>query len=105
VIAFRINAVTQANRYEATTIAEEVLASLGGFILDHHLYSNVSTVLNVELQLDRIDELVDHLAKRGFTVSSSKHIESRAQAAQGTLQITFVHDEPDIRHEVPAVPG
>jgi hypothetical protein len=23
----------------------------------------------------------------------------------GTLQITFVHDEPDLRIEVPAVPG
>jgi hypothetical protein len=31
--------------------------------------------------------------------------EARASEVTGTLEITFVHNEPDLRIEVPPIPG
>lgn len=92
--------------------ARSAITDSGGWILDAKLFSNVSINLSFEIPASRIDSLLDALESIELHLSPSS-LESLAQHRSdqtsgdiaGSLQITFIHDEPDLRIEVPAIPG
>lgn len=102
---FRINATTHRERYEITNLVLDAVSSNNGFVLDSHLYSNISTVLNIEIAAEALDSLVSELEGLGLNVKCESPAGAIVGKLLGTLQITFVHNDPDIRHEVPMVPG
>jgi hypothetical protein len=101
----RINATTDRERYEITKEIQDVLAACNGYVLDSHLYSNISTVLNIEINASAIDAFINELEALGMRIKCERSLDVNDQDVRGTLQITFVHNDPDIRHEVPMVPG
>ncbi|HET6512038.1 MAG TPA: hypothetical protein VFH43_07600 [Candidatus Kapabacteria bacterium] len=101
----RINATTDRERYGITKEIQDALTRNGGYVLDSHLYSNISTVLNIEIPGTAIDELLNELEALGMRIKCERPRGESDQDVRGTLQITFVHNDPDIRHEVPMVPG
>ena len=108
----RINGTTKSNRNEVISRARNAITGSGGWILDAKLFSNVSINLSFEIPASRIESLRDALALIDLHLSTSS-FESFEQCranetsgdVAGSLQITFIHNEPDLRIEVPAIPG
>lgn len=98
---------------------KEAISKSGGSILDFHMFSNLSICLNFELMVGKIDKLSEALKATGMQMSeeSQRLLENcrrgleqldgktRASEVTATLAITFIHDEPDLRIEVPSIPG
>lgn len=109
-MALQWNAVATGNRLETAARARQALAAAGAWILDHHTFSNLSLSIAFEISPAALPRLMDELDAAGISLTRS----SRAQLAEpdpetglapASLQITFIHDEPDLRDVVPAVPG
>lgn len=92
--------------------ARDAITESGGWILDAKLFSNVSINLSFEIPANRIRSLRDALELIELHLSTSS-VESIAQHRAdepsgdiaGSLHITFINDEPDLRIQVPAIPG
>ena len=59
-------------------------------------------------ELKAIDLKLTEESEKVFKELSSIPLNPKQQSDQnvtGTLQITFIHNEPDLRIEVPAIPG
>lgn len=115
----RLNGITKRDRHEMIFSVKEAILKGGGFVTDFHMFSNLSICLNFELSARKIESF--HMALKatglGLTEESqellaecSKQMEQLGEEAgasevAGTLEITFIHDEPDLRIEVPPIPG
>jgi hypothetical protein len=101
------------------SLAKEAVIKSGGWIIDFKVFSNISICLNFELPDRNIDQLYSTLRSIGLRLSQESedllsnwyhrqekpNTEPKAVDVAGTLQITFVHNEPDLRIKVPAIPG
>jgi len=87
----------------------------GGWILDVKLFSNISICFNFEIPPTRLEQLREMLVNTGLRLSddsiqslsnSSPRISGPSdENTAGSLQITFIHSEPDLRIQVPPIPG
>ena len=103
---FAIHALTSKNRLQVTQLVESALAGAGADILDFHQFSNISLTLTCEIRGDRIDLLVKLVEQSGCKVAKVQVPETLScDVITGFLVLTFIHNEPDLRVEVPAVPG
>ncbi|HEX8891301.1 MAG TPA: hypothetical protein VF779_19290 [Pyrinomonadaceae bacterium] len=114
----RLNAVTRLDRHLMITRAKEAISEHGS-ILDFHLFSNHSICFNFELAVGKIGKLHDALQQSGLMLTGEterllancrkglEQLDAKEKASEvtGTLQITFIHDEPDLRIEVPPITG
>ena len=101
------------------SLLRDAIQHSGGWITDFHLFSNISICINFELPLRHAAQLsaaLDALNLRLSEESTSAleacsrrseqyGTESAETALAGTLQVTFIHNEPDLRIEVPPIPG
>ena len=115
----RITASTHADRIEMTSRAERAITRSGGWILDFKQFSNISICINFEIANKNIETLHLALKATGLSLSqqsdealsSRSHLQNQPDAKlkeadiPTTLQITFIHNEPDLRRDVPAIPG
>lgn len=112
----RLDAYTRDERHEMTRRAEDAINSAGGWLVDVNFASNKSAVLRFELPLSAAEPFRAALLATGLKPSeeSTAALASLCEAAargpdpvdvMGTLTLTFVHDEPDLRRVVPSVPG
>jgi hypothetical protein len=99
-------------------VGEAILRG-GGYVLDFHMFSNAAICINFEVPAGNVERLYASLKGTGLRLSRESHelladcrdelnrLGEGAKAADvaGTLQITFIHDEPDLRIEVPPIPG
>ena len=101
-----LSAITKQERNAATTLVMDTIVAQGGWVEDVHLYSNIMTTVNFVMPSKKIAELVAALNARGIHAegaapeTSNEDIETRS-----SLQITFIHNEPDLKREIPQVPG
>jgi len=108
----RINASTHADRIDMTSRAEQALTGTGGWILDFKQFSNISISISFEISTKNLGRLYQALKATGLDLSRqsdealSNYGDLKNQAdIQASLQITFIHNEPDLRRDVPAIPG
>lgn len=115
----RINCFTKANRHEVISGVKDAFLRSGGFITDFHMFSNASLCVNFELPLGSVRKFRLLLSEVEMQLSDDseamlKSYDAEAVAASagseealivGTLQISFFHNEPDLRIEVPPIPG
>lgn len=109
----RLDGFTKAERMGMTARVSEAINQAGAWITDFHLYSNVLICINFEVPSAKLERLATSIQETGLHLSQESweqlipaH-ESTLKDKEliGTLQITFVHNEPDLLREVPAVPG
>jgi len=105
----QLSATTRVQRHDATARAEEIINRCGGWIVDFSLFSNIMTVLRFEVPVARLPELARGLAEADLHLDEPSQTALRAMTGEGevfgTLQLTFIHGEPDLRREVPPIPG
>lgn len=103
-----LTAVTRRERKEATSFVFDTVNALGGWIDDVQMYSNVMNTIRMTLAAGAYPALIAALRDGGIAVEAPPAdppgIQPEAER-MATLQITFIHDEPDLKREVPAVPG
>ncbi|HVF91902.1 MAG TPA: hypothetical protein VNH22_17685 [Blastocatellia bacterium] len=110
---------TRSERQESISRAKEAIQASGGWILDFKLFSNVSISVSFEAPLRGIEKLFSmliaadiHLDRESEELLAS-YMRDREQLSErrlstevpGVLQLIFIHNEPDLRIEVPAIPG
>lgn len=109
----RLDGFTKAERIQMTARVSEAINQAGAWITDFHLYSNILICINFEVPSTNLDRLAASVQETGLHLSqqsleqlmAAKESLLKDKELVGTLQITFVHNEPDLFREVPAVPG
>jgi hypothetical protein len=94
--------------------ALSAIGDAGGWLLSHTLFSNMAATLRGEIPQSGLGTLRDSLQSAGVKLDdeSLARISAASPPASliGTdrlvvLSITFLHNQPDLRQDVPAVPG
>lgn len=108
----QLSGFTRADRIQVTDRVSEAINQAGGWITDFHLYSNILICINFEVPLSNLNKLTASLQETGLQLSQESleqltpaNASMLKQELAGTLQITFIHGDPDLIREVPAVPG
>lgn len=95
------------------------MAASGAWVVDVKLFSNMSVCFNFEIPIDHTEQLREALAATDLQLTGESNDsfasfrerqesateDSPATDIAGTLQITFIHNEPDLRIEAPRIPG
>lgn len=103
-----LTAVTRVERKAATSFVFETVNRLGGWIDDVHMYSNLMNTIRLTLPAGAFAALTAALEDAGIAVDPPRglgEIRDPALERMATLQLTFIHDEPDLRRELPPIPG
>lgn len=114
-----LSAVTRVNRHTAMRDIDDIVVSCGGWIEGHTLFSNIAATFRFVLPASglepfaaRLDDAGLHLDAAGLAALAERARSGPAdetglggEEVAGALAVTFVHDEPDLRREIPAVPG
>lgn len=109
----RLNATTKADRHLVIESVKNAIATSGGWILDFKLFSNLSAFISFELPQENLVTLPDALNEIGLQLNKAglqaiydlTDQQTAPAEISATLQITFIHDEPDLRIPVPMIPG
>ncbi|MEG3900015.1 hypothetical protein QT989_30755 [Microcoleus sp. SVA1_B6] len=96
-----------------TAHVSEAISQAGAWITDFHQYSNILICINFQVPIANLDKLAATLQETGLHLSQesldqlmpANDSTLKDEEFGGTLQITFVHNEPDLLREVPVVPG
>jgi hypothetical protein len=114
-----INASTSRDRHAVVEELERLLGEVGAWITDCHPFSNVSLNVSFEISGSAAAGALaagfweSRLQQAGLQVSAACLAALRETIARcapdaalgGTVQITFFHQERDLRIPVPAIPG
>jgi hypothetical protein len=112
--SLRLNGATRADRLTITAkIRDIIVTECHGWIGDFYQYSNTSLCLHFEIPAERVPALHNALSEAaiGFGPDADEAYQCISSADRKSdfvpciLQITFIHDEPDLRRKIPAVPG
>ena len=82
-------------------------------MVDHTLFSNIAITIRLSLPIGKLGDFRSRLGEAGVRLDDASAEQSQIIARDDdgeaeitvSLNITFVHDEPDLRRPVPAVPG
>ncbi len=109
-----LSGVSKANRYDVTAEIDRAIMGLGGWITGHGLFSNILVTFRFEMPTAQFPALADRLAASGVHLDEDSlawleavaiHSPNSMKEIPASIAVTFLHNEPDLRHEVPAVPG
>ena len=95
------------------------MTASGAWVVDVKLFSNVSVCFSFEVPGSHVEQLREALATTGLHLTNDSVDSlvslldpdapdtdgSQGRDIAGTLQITIIHNEPDLRIEVPQIPG
>ena len=98
----RLSIFTSMDRNEALLEVREAIAKAGGWIVDQTLFSNVAGTINFEISPGSFGKLKDNLVDANLKL----HIDSElpfqsTEDMKASISITFSHQEPDMKREVP----
>lgn len=109
-----MSGVSKEGRPQVTSTVSVTSSATGGWVISHTLFSNIAITIQFSLPEQKLGEFQDHAIAAGVRLDNDslakirKVIERNApRTAEFTtsLNITFMHNEPDLRQEIPAAPG
>ena len=109
-----LNAVTKRNRFDVMAEIDDAAAGFGGWIAGHTLFSNIATTFQCVVPLRHVAPFGERLAALSLSLDGESKAQLTEQAGSTAdpetevniaLNVTFIHDEPDLRRDVPMVPG
>ena len=111
----QLEGITRTERHVAVDKVKESILSGGGFITDFIAFSNKSVCIKFEVSFGSLEKLAKRVFETSVLTSKSiQELESKIVDVQignpdkeiaCTLNLMFVHDEPDLRREAPPIPG
>jgi hypothetical protein len=110
----RLNGYTKLDRLLCgIRLREEITQTCSGWITDFFEYSNISLCLHFEIAARRVPLLLTAIERAEVRLLTEgdavlKEFASELESEDElrcSLQVTFVHNEPDLRRHIPAVPG
>lgn len=116
---FHLNTFTRDDRNEMINRANQVISKSGGWLLDHKMFSNKTINLIFEIAQGNLGNLLPSLEESKFKIIDESRVllksfaqdvmqlkpEALDKTVIGTLQVTFMHNDPDMRIENPPIPG
>lgn len=99
--SFQWQAVSRGEPGAAWSAVCDAVSEAGGCVLDARSFSNKAFVATIELPAARQPRLIEALRSRGVEPSGA----AEPLGAEGTLRVDLIHDAPDSRDDIPAVPG
>lgn len=105
----QIQGITRAERHAVISQASDAVIACRGYILDYHQFSNLAVCFTIEIPPAKLADLRTHLAEMGVDLQPPSPEEltltAAAEEVAASLRIAFIHNEPDLRIEIPAIPG
>ncbi|MBR9973528.1 hypothetical protein [Magnetospirillum sulfuroxidans] len=100
----RLEAIVHTERHSALDAVTQSILTIGGWIIDHTLFSDVMAVVNFEFPADQSGRLIHTLACHGITASAipPETIGTAETEIAAHLTLTFAQGSGDLRREVPA---
>ena len=108
-----LTAVTRCKRQSTVDAINTAISESGGWIEDVNFFSNISIAVRSFVPSSNAVDLGTRLAGAGLIVDI-EGIDELAMAMRENapafellcqLNVTFFHDEPDVRRTIPSVPG
>lgn len=109
----QLTASTRQNRFEAVHLIQQAIEQSGGWILDFRQFSNQAAVIFFEIEGALAPDLNQALLKTGVRWNE-KSLEDLKRLNQpfppnseikGSIHLTLIHTEPDLRIGIPPIPG
>jgi hypothetical protein len=108
-----LSGVSRAERQTVISSAVKVIQDAGGWVEDVQFFSNIAVNLQCAAMPSAAAGLSNALSALGLGLSRGETgaLESATeglrpdQELRFSVQITFVHNEPDLLRHVPSVPG
>jgi hypothetical protein len=115
----QLSGSTTRERNGVVSDLQEAIRAVGGWIVDFSLFSNISVCIVFTTAAHRLAGLLEALKETGVKLEAKGLAATEAIAQQAaaagvaaelpefscTLQVTFIHSDPDLRREVPSIPG
>ena len=98
----RLSATTEVERNQALSEINAAISRHQGWIVNHTLLSNKAATLIFEMPAAAFGRLAADLTAFGVRVSADSPLPEGGNGdGRGIIAITFLHDEPDLKREVP----
>lgn len=106
----RLVGVAPGDRNAATARIDAAFDEAGAHITDVHFFSGIQTTFTFEVPSTRVAALAAALERAGIALDARSRAAAGKAAGgavevEGTLAVMFPQGDPDLRREVPAVPG
>jgi hypothetical protein len=86
----------------AISIVRDTILKAGGWIVDHHLFSNIAATINFKIASKSLHVFENTLAHEGFQVFIEGEVpDEDAGDLLASVSLTFLHEEPDLKRDVP----
>ncbi len=101
-----LQAVVHGSRDEGTACLQRALDVAGASLTDVRFFSGVMTVFTFETECENLPKLFMELEREGVSfVRPALEEVAGNTGVLGTISVTFTEGDPDLRNDVPAVPG
>ena len=106
----RLHGLVKGDPDAAMVAVDDAFGAAGVSITDVHFFSGVQVTLHFEGPPEHVAPLVAGLAEAGVELDRGS-LDAAAEASSldrpvaGTLVVVLLRGDPDLRREVPAVPG
>lgn len=106
----RITAVTHADRIGAVDAMNAAITSVRGWVEDFNFFSNISVAVRCVVPAGNFPEFKAALRSIGFKFDANSLEVDGDRGADAdeltvAINVTFVHDKPDLRRTIPPIPG
>lgn len=98
-----IEIITKIERNHALSLATDAINASEGFILNHQLFSNMGASIMIEMPAALVAAFMARLTDAGLRPSADAEVPDGVEGdMRGTIAFTFIHDEKDMKRDVPA---
>ena len=108
----QLNGFTRMDRLKSVGLLRDAIDSGNGWIVGFNEYSNISICIQFEISAGYLPKVAASLRTADVTLNAKSEEllrglegEAASRSMDCTLQVLFVHNEPDLRRTVLAVPG
>lgn len=105
-----LQGIAKGDPNDTVNAVDDAFGEARASILDVHFFSGVLVSFSFEVEGSAVETLGAALGRAGLvldedSLGAMREASKLDRAVTGTLAVTLAHGDPDIRHEVPKVPG
>ena len=98
-----VSIITKIERNDAITRVSDAISANEGWIVNHTLFSNMAATINFEIPASKTDSFLASLRQSSFNPQlDSESLETIVGDRRAQISITFLHDQPDLKRDVPS---